>query len=252
VIDSYTHEAGVRNLEREISLDHPRHRGEGRRGRDLDGHGRQGRDVPDYLGPQKFLPEVAERTAEPGVATGLAWTPVGGEIMFIEATPDARQGRADAHRPARRRDERVGPGGDELRQEPPERARHRDLRGHRERNDIHVHVPAGAIPKDGPSAGVAMFSAITSLLTKMCVRPDVAMTGEITLRGLVLPVGGSRRRCSRRTGLGIKRIVLPERNEKDVVDVPEEIRQEMEILYVKNVMDVFDRVLVHADDASSE
>jgi len=114
-----------------------------------------------------------------------------------------------------------------------------------EQNDIHVHVPAGGIPKDGPSAGVAMYSAITSLLTGTCVRPDVAMTGEITLRGLVLPVGGIKEKMLAAHRAGIKRIVLPERNKKDVVDVPEEIRQEMEICYVKNVDEaaeyVFDR-----------
>jgi ATP-dependent Lon protease len=250
VIDSYTHEAGVRNLEREISAIV---RGiavkvvEG----ELSGPVEIGvSSVHEYLGPQKFLPEVADRTAEPGVATGLAWTPVGGEIMFVEATRMPGKGGLML----------TGQLGDVMKESA--QAAMSYVKSHLselgietsavESADIHVHVPAGAIPKDGPSAGVAMFSAITSLLTKMCVRPDVAMTGEITLRGLVLPVGGIKEKMLAAHRAGIKRIVLPERNEKDVVDVPEEIRQEMEILYVKNVMDVFDRVLVHADDASSE
>jgi ATP-dependent Lon protease len=115
-----------------------------------------------------------------------------------------------------------------------------------EGHDIHIHVPAGAIPKDGPSAGVSMLAALVSLLTQRCVRPDVAMTGEITLRGLVLPVGGIKEKMLAAHRAGIKRIVLPERNDKDVVDVPEEIRQEMEISYVRSVADVLAAVL--ADD----
>ena len=109
-------------------------------------------------------------------------------------------------------------------------------------HDLHVHVPAGAIPKDGPSAGVAMIAALSSLLSQRCVRPDVAMTGEITLRGLVLPVGGIKEKMLAAHRAGIKRIVLPERNEKDVVDVPEEIRDEMDIVYVKTVGDVLGAV----------
>ena len=111
-----------------------------------------------------------------------------------------------------------------------------------EDHDLHVHVPAGAIPKDGPSAGVALIAALTSLLWKRCVRPDVAMTGEITLRGLVLPVGGIKEKMLAAHRAGIKRIVLPERNEKDVVDVPEEIRDEMDIVFVKTVSDALKAV----------
>ena len=246
VIDSYTHEAGVRNLEREISaivrgIAVKVVEGELAGAVEIDV-----KAVRDYLGPQKFLPEVADRTAEPGVATGLAWTPVGGEIMFVEATRMPGKGGLML----------TGQLGDVMKESA--QAAMSYVKSHLaelgietsaiESHDIHVHVPAGAIPKDGPSAGVAMFSAITSLLTKMCVRPDVAMTGEITLRGLVLPVGGIKEKMLAAHRAGIKRIVLPERNEKDVVDVPEEIRQEMEIHYVKNVMDVFDLVLVHAGE----
>ncbi|MBK7826733.1 endopeptidase La [Nannocystis sp.] len=243
LIDSYTHEAGVRNLEREISSIIRGIAVKVVEGEITDEVTVDKNDVPDYLGPQKFLPEVAERTAEPGVATGLAWTPVGGEIMFIEATQMPGKGGLML----------TGQLGDVMKESA--QAAMSYVKSHLkalgieksviEQNDIHVHVPAGGIPKDGPSAGVAMFSAITSLLTGTCVRPDVAMTGEITLRGLVLPVGGIKEKMLAAHRAGIKRIVLPERNKKDVVDVPEEIRQEMEICYVKNVDEaseyVFDR-----------
>jgi ATP-dependent Lon protease len=121
-----------------------------------------------------------------------------------------------------------------------------------EGHDIHVHVPAGAIPKDGPSAGTAMLAALVSLLTQTCVRPDVAMTGEITLRGLVLPVGGIKEKMLAAHRAGIKRIVLPERNEKDVIDVPEEIRNEMGIVYVRNVHDVLGAVLTSEATATAD
>ncbi|MBL9106834.1 MAG: endopeptidase La [Myxococcales bacterium] len=254
MIDSYTHEAGVRNLEREISsiirgIAVKVVEGEIKDQVTIDKDA-----VPEYLGPQKFLPEMAERTAEPGVATGLAWTPVGGEIMFIEATQMPGKGGLML----------TGQLGDVMKESA--QAAMSYVKSHLkqlgiektaiETHDIHVHVPAGGIPKDGPSAGVAMFSAITSLLTGTCVRPDVAMTGEITLRGLVLPVGGIKEKMLAAHRAGIKRIVLPERNKKDVVDVPEEIRQEMEIFYVKNVdeaaVHVFDRPLSPLPDKPAE
>jgi len=254
LIDSYTHEAGVRNLEREISsiirgIAVKVVENEIKDGITID------KDVvPDYLGPQKYLPEMAERTAEPGVATGLAWTPVGGEIMFIEATQMPGKGGLML----------TGQLGDVMKESA--QAAMSYVKSHLkklgieksaiETNDIHVHVPAGGIPKDGPSAGVAMYSAITSLLTGTCVRPDVAMTGEITLRGLVLPVGGIKEKMLAAHRAGIKRIVLPERNKKDVVDVPEEIRQEMEFFYVKNVdeaaVHIFAEATTEATEGSSE
>jgi ATP-dependent Lon protease len=253
LIDSYTHEAGVRNLEREISSIIRGIAVKVVEGEITDEVTVDKDDVPDYLGPQKYLPEVAERTAEPGVATGLAWTPVGGEIMFIEATQMPGKGGLML----------TGQLGDVMKESA--QAAMSYVKSHLkklgiekaviEQNDIHVHVPAGGIPKDGPSAGVAMYSAITSLLTGTCVRPDVAMTGEITLRGLVLPVGGIKEKMLAAHRAGIKRIVLPERNKKDVVDVPEEIRQEMEICYVKNVDEaavyVFDRGVTPVDSAEA-
>jgi len=242
LIDSYTREAGVRNLEREVSAVV---RGiavkvvedETRKQFALDKD-----DIPEFLGPQKYMPEMSERTAEPGVATGLAWTPVGGEIMFVEASRMPGKGGLML----------TGQLGDVMKESA--QAALSYVKSHLEKlnieksviegHDIHVHVPAGAIPKDGPSAGTAMLAALVSLLTQTCVRPDVAMTGEITLRGLVLPVGGVKEKLLAAHRAGIKRIVLPERNAKDVVDVPEEIRQEMEIVYVRNVHDVLGAVLI--------
>lgn len=245
MIDSYTREAGVRNLEREASSVI---RGiavkvvEG----ELSGEIEVTRDhVTDFLGPEKFMPEVAERTAQPGVATGLAWTPAGGEIMFVEATRMPGKGGLML----------TGQLGDVMKESA--QAAMSYLKSHLdtlgidqekiENHDIHVHVPAGAIPKDGPSAGVAMLSALVSLLTDTCVRHDVAMTGEITLRGLVLPIGGVKEKMLAAHRAGIKRVLLPERNEKDVVDVPEEIREEMEIVFCKQVGDVLASVLTDKD-----
>jgi ATP-dependent Lon protease len=247
LIDSYTREAGLRNLEREISAII---RGiavklvEG----EVSEHVKIDTDVvPDYLGPQKFLPEMSERTSESGVATGLAWTPVGGEIMFVECTRMPGKGGLML----------TGQLGDVMKESA--QAALSYVKSHMEElgiqneliegHDIHIHVPAGAIPKDGPSAGVAMFAALASLLRGARVRADVAMTGEITLRGLVLPVGGIKEKMLAAHRAGIKRILLPERNEKDVVDVPEEIREEMEIVYVKTVHDVLGGVLEEAPDA---
>jgi ATP-dependent Lon protease len=236
MIDSYTREAGVRNLEREIASII--------RGVAVkvveDEVGTQievgSDDVPEYLGPQKYLPEVAERTSQPGVATGLAWTPTGGVIMFVEATRMPGKGGLML----------TGQLGDVMKESA--QAAMSYLKSHLDKlgiakeqiegHDVHVHVPAGAIPKDGPSAGVAIFSALVSLLKGTCVRHDVAMTGEITLRGLVLPVGGIKEKMLAAHRAGITRILLPERNEKDVVDVPEEIRDEMDIVFCKNVDDV--------------
>jgi ATP-dependent Lon protease len=241
LVDGYTREAGVRNLERELSAIV---RGvavkvvEG----EVSGSVTVDRgDVADYLGPQKYLPELADRTAAPGVATGLAWTPVGGEIMFVEATRMPGKGGLML----------TGQLGDVMKESAQAALSyvksHLDALGIAneivEGHDLHVHVPAGAIPKDGPSAGVAMISALTSLLRGVCVRADVAMTGEITLRGLVLPVGGIKEKMLAAHRAGISRIVLPERNQKDVIDVPEEIRSEMTIVYVKTVDDVLAAVL---------
>jgi ATP-dependent Lon protease len=241
VIDSYTREAGVRNLERELASvvravavlvaeDKAKEK-------EIITIER----IPDFLGPQKFLPEVAERTAEPGVATGLAWTPVGGEILFIEATKMLGKGNLVL----------TGQLGDVMKESAQaalsfirSRARWLGLDDNfLEKSDIHVHIPAGAIPKDGPSAGVTMFVSMVSLLTNKPVRNDVAMTGEITLRGLVLPVGGIKEKFLAAHRAGIKRVILPERNRKDIIDIPEQPKKEIEILFVKRMDEILQLVL---------
>ncbi|HZS35773.1 MAG TPA: S16 family serine protease, partial [Polyangia bacterium] len=232
VIDSYTREAGVRNLEREV--------GSVCRGvavKVAEGNTSkfviEAKNVPDYLGPQKFMSEVAERTAEPGVATGLAWTPVGGDILFIEATRMPGKGSLVL----------TGQLGDVMKESAQAalsfvRAKAKWLgieENFLDKTDIHVHIPAGAIPKDGPSAGVTMFTALASMLTGKSVRNDVAMTGEITLRGNVLPVGGIKEKILAAHRAGIKRIIMPERNQKDMIDVPEQAQKEMEFFFVKKI-----------------
>jgi ATP-dependent Lon protease len=193
----------------------------------------EAKDVPEYLGPQKFMSEVAERTAEPGVATGLAWTPVGGDILFIESTRMPGKGSLVL----------TGQLGDVMKESAQAalsfvRSKAKWLgvdENFLEKTDIHVHIPAGAIPKDGPSAGVTMFTALISMLTGKSVRNDVAMTGEITLRGNVLPVGGIKEKILAAHRAGIKRVLLPDRNEKDMIDVPEQAKKEMEFFYIKKM-----------------
>jgi ATP-dependent Lon protease len=202
--------------------------------------------IADFLGPQKFLPEVAERTAEAGVATGLAWTPVGGDILFIEATRMNGKGNLVL----------TGQLGDVMKESAQAalsfiRAHSRWLGlddGFLEKSDIHLHIPAGAIPKDGPSAGVTMFVSMVSLLTNKPVRSDVAMTGEITLRGLILPVGGIKEKFLAAHRAGIKRVVMPERNRKDVIEIPEQPRKELEIIYVKRMDELLPLVLTELPD----
>jgi ATP-dependent Lon protease len=235
VIDSYTREAGVRNLEREV--------GSIARGvavKVAEGAKEKfvvtAKEVPDYLGPQKFMSEVAERTAEPGVATGLAWTPVGGDILFIEATRMPGKGSLVL----------TGQLGDVMKESAQAalsfvRAKAKWLgieENFLDKTDIHVHIPAGAIPKDGPSAGVTMFTALASMLTGKPIRNDVAMTGEITLRGNVLPVGGIKEKILAAHRAGIKRIIMPDRNQKDMIDVPDQAKKEMEFFYVKKMDEI--------------
>ena len=241
VIDSYTREAGVRNLERELA-------NVIRAVAVLVAEGKaQPKEtvtvdrIAEFLGPAKHISEVAERTAEPGVATGLAWTPVGGDILFIEATKMNGKGQLVL----------TGQLGDVMKESAQAalsfiRARARWLgleENFLEKTDIHVHIPAGAIPKDGPSAGVTMFVAMASLLTGKPIRSDVAMTGEITLRGLVLPVGGIKEKFLAAHRAGIKRVIMPERNRKDVIDIPEQPRKEIEILFVKRMDELLPLVL---------
>ena len=219
----YTREAGVRNLEREIAAvarKVARRLAEGQRGpvRITPDH------VVEYLGRPRFFDEVAERTTRPGVATGLAWTPSGGDVLFVEVTmmPSSEE-----------RLVLTGMLGDVMRESAQaavsyvwSNAEALDIDPKLfEGKTIHVHVPAGAIPKDGPSAGVTIVTALASLATRRPVRSDVAMTGEITLRGKVLPVGGIKEKVLAAHRAGIRSVVLPRRNERDVEDVPEELRR---------------------------
>jgi ATP-dependent Lon protease len=241
IIDSYTREAGVRNLEREIGSVCRGVAVKVAEGTAKEKEVLRADEVREYLGPTKFVSEVADRTAEPGVATGLAWTAVGGDILFIEATRMPGKGKLTL----------TGQLGDVMKESVTAalsfiRSRAPQLGmetgNFLEGTDIHVHVPAGGIPKDGPSAGVTMYTALVSLLTKTPVRPDVAMTGEITLRGNVLQVGGIKEKLLAAHRAGIKRVIIPDRNVKDLVDVPQEVKDEMEILPVKRM----DEVLVLA------
>ncbi|HEV7823129.1 MAG TPA: S16 family serine protease, partial [Burkholderiales bacterium] len=189
--------------------------------------------LPAILGPHRFESEVAMRTSVPGVATGLAWTPVGGDILFIEATRMPGAGKLILTG-------QLGEVMKESAQAALSLVKARSARlgiepGLLEKSDIHVHVPAGATPKDGPSAGVAMFVALTSLLTQRPVRSDTAMTGEISLRGLVLPIGGVKEKVLAAMRAGITRVMLPQRNRKEFEDVPAEAREKLEFVWLETV-----------------
>jgi ATP-dependent Lon protease len=241
IIDSYTREAGVRNLEREAANVIRAIAVLVAEGKAQPTEHVTAERIGELLGPAKYISEVAERTAEPGVATGLAWTPVGGDILFIESTKMNGKGNLVL----------TGQLGDVMKESAQaalsfirSRARWLGLEENfLEKTDIHVHIPAGAIPKDGPSAGVTMFVSMASLLTNKPIRSDVAMTGEITLRGLVLPVGGIKEKFLAAHRAGIKRVILPERNRKDVSEIPEQPRNEIEILYVKRMDELLPLVL---------
>lgn len=239
VIRDYTREAGVRNLERVIGAV-MRHvavvvaeDGEVRTSVDQS-------DLAAILGSAKFEDEIAMRTSVAGVATGLAWTPVGGDILFIEAARTKGPGKLVL----------TGQLGDVMKESV--QAALTLLKNHAtqldidpdlfERSDIHVHVPAGAIPKDGPSAGVAMFIALASLLTDRCIRSDMAMTGEISLRGLVLPVGGIKEKVIAAARAGIKTVMLPAKNKKDFEDIPESARNQLSFVWLESVDDALDAV----------
>jgi ATP-dependent Lon protease len=232
IIADYTREAGVRGLERQI--------GQVLRNAAVRiAEGGSGpiritkQDVTDILGAPRFESEVAMRVSVPGVATGLAWTPVGGDILFIEATRAPGSGRLIL----------TGQLGDVMKESAQaalsivkNRAVALGIDPNRfEKSDIHIHVPAGATPKDGPSAGVAMFMALVSLMTDRTIRSDTAMTGEISLRGLVLPVGGIKEKVVAAHSAGIKRVMLPARNRRDYDDIPEAARKDLEFIWLERV-----------------
>lgn len=233
----YTREAGVRQLNRQITklcraltLEIARGSSESP-SLEVDEE-----NLDRYLGKTLFHSEIAARTAMPGVATGLAWTPMGGDILFIETTRMPGKGRLET----------TGQLGDVMKESA--RAALAYLRTHAselgidanflETNDLHLHIPAGAIPKDGPSAGVTIFTALTSLLTGRRVRPDTAMTGECSLRGRVLPVGGIKSKVLAAHRAGIKRVILPARNARDLDDVPESVRDELEVIFATEMHEV--------------
>ena len=234
VIRDYTREAGVRNLERAIGGVFRRvamRFAEGETGP----IGIEASDLQDVLGPRRFENEVAMRTSVPGVATGLAWTPVGGDILFIEATRTPGNGKLIL----------TGQLGDVMKESAQAalslvKSRARGFGIDEEtfaKSDIHVHVPAGAIPKDGPSAGVAMTVALISLLTNRPTRSDTAMTGEISLRGLVLPVGGIKEKVTAAVRAGITTLLLPARNQRDFEDIPEEARRKARFVWCERIDD---------------
>ena len=240
LVEGYTRESGVRQLERTIgsvvrSVAKTVALAEAERG-DVTAD-----DVPEVLGARSFFNEVAERTEVPGVATGLAWTPVGGDILFVEASVSRGSGRMTL----------TGKLGDVMKESA--QAALSWVKAHADDLgipadafrywDLHVHVPAGAIPKDGPSAGVAMTAALASIFTRRRVRHDVAMTGEITLRGLVLPVGGIKEKVLAARRAGISTVVLPEKNQKDVDEVKDEAVEGLEVRTVKRITEALDFLL---------
>jgi len=232
VVKGYTREAGVRNLEREIGKVF-RHAAvqvaEGTTAKVVV----TAKDIGDVLGQPRFEGEIAQRTSIPGVATGLAWTPVGGDILFIEASRVPGRGGMIL----------TGQLGEVMRESVQAALTLVKSKANQlgidpqvfEKSDIHVHVPAGATPKDGPSAGVAMFTALTSLLTNRTVRSDTAMTGEISLRGLVLPVGGIKEKVVAAAAAGLKRVMLPARNKRDYDDIPKSARDNLEFIWLERV-----------------
>jgi ATP-dependent Lon protease len=240
IIKGYTREAGVRNLEREI----------GKAFRNVAVQIAEGsasrvvltaKDITAVLGQPRFESEIAMRTSVPGVATGLAWTPVGGDILFIEATRTPGKGALIL----------TGQLGEVMRESVQAALTLVKSRAAQlgidpaifEKSDIHVHVPAGATPKDGPSAGVAMFTALTSLLTDRTVRSDTAMTGEISLRGLVLPVGGIKEKVVAAAAAGLTRVMLPARNRRDFDDIPLDARNRLEFVWLERVDEAIAEVL---------
>jgi ATP-dependent Lon protease len=238
IIADYTREAGLRNLEREIAAicrKIARKHAEGQKKAVAVGPAK----VPESLGPPRYFREVADRTGVPGVATGLAWTPTGGEILFIEASGMPGKGGLNL----------TGLLGESMKESA--QAAMSYLRSHArelgidadwfKKTDVHIHVPAGAVPKDGPSAGVAISAALISLTRKVPIRTDLAMTGEVTLTGRVLPVGGVREKILGARRAGIKTVLLPRHNAKDLIELPPEVKADVTF----QLVDTLDDVVTH-------
>jgi len=251
IIAQYTKEAGLRNLEREIASicrKVARKIAEGKK----DPTRVTRANLHLFLGPPKFLPEAEQEKHEVGVATGLAWTSAGGEVLYVEASLSKGRGNLTLTG-------QLGEVMKESAQAAVSYARsHAKKLGIEEdfyqKLDIHIHVPAGAIPKDGPSAGITMAAALISALTKRPVSRDVAMTGEITLRGRVLPVGGLKEKCLAAFRAGIMTIIVPDRNQKDLEEIPKPLRRKLRLIPVKNMSDVLkfallDKIRERSSDA---
>jgi ATP-dependent Lon protease len=244
IIEEYTREAGVRNLEREIgsvARKVAREFAEGRAKRRVTVNATKARQM---LGKRRYFSETKRRTSEPGVATGLAWTPVGGEVLFVEATDYRGSGKLTI----------TGQLGDVMRESA--QAALSFVRAHAEQlnpdlpedyfqtHDLHIHVPAGAIPKDGPSAGVAMATALASLISNRPVRDDTAMTGELTLTGQVLPIGGLKEKALAAQDAGITRVIAPRLNQQDIEDIPDHLRKDIDFMFADRIEDVLGEALV--------
>jgi ATP-dependent Lon protease len=237
IIERYTREAGVRSLERRIA-DVCRKVAVRVASGSLEDGALQITDsnLADFLGPEKYERETVERVTDPGITTGLAWTPVGGDILFIEATRN--QGKGELRL--------TGQLGDVMKESALAAMSYLKMRSSEfglppmftRDTDVHIHFPAGAVPKDGPSAGIAIFTTLVSLFTGIRVRDDVAMTGELTLRGNVLPIGGVKEKLLAAHRAGIKRVILPERNRKDLVDVAPDVLAELDIHFVRKVSEI--------------
>ncbi|MBN1253921.1 MAG: endopeptidase La [Deltaproteobacteria bacterium] len=246
IVSSYTKEAGVRNLERQIARVCRKvafKKGQGLKTGDIV----TPESLREYLGPERYFPEVAMRTSRPGVATGLAWTEAGGDILFIEATKmPGKKGLSLTGQLGGVMQESAKAALSYVRTKVGELGIEKDFF---EKYDLHVHVPAGAIPKDGPSAGVTIACALASELTGHPVRNDVAMTGEITLSGLVLPVGGIKEKILAAKAAGIKKVILPARNRGDVEEIGEELKAGLDFVFVESADEVFHVALT---DSASE
>ena len=241
IIRHYTKESGVRNLEREIGnvcrkIAHKHEMDKRRKNFAVDKD-----SIEEFLGPKKYLMDVAERLSKPGVAIGLAWTQVGGDILFVEATKMKGSGKLKL----------TGKLGDVMKESCEAavsyiRSNANDLdidEDMFEKTDLHIHVPAGAVPKDGPSAGVTILSAVYSLLTNSTVKDNYAMTGEITFRGSVLPVGGIKEKVLAAKRAGLNHVILPEKNKKDMADIPDRVKKDMEFHFAGEMCDVLDMVI---------
>jgi ATP-dependent Lon protease len=241
IIRHYAKESGVRNLEREIGnvcrkIAHKHEQDKRRKNFKVDKE-----SISDYLGPKKHLMDVAERLSKPGVAIGLAWTQVGGDILFVEATKMKGKGKLKL----------TGKLGDVMKESCEaavsyirSNAKELDIDEDMfEKTDLHIHVPAGAVPKDGPSAGVTILSAVYSLLTDTTVKDNYAMTGEITFRGSVLPVGGIKEKVLAAKRAGLNNVILPEKNKKDMVDIPDRVKKDMNFHFAAEMCDVLDMVV---------